>query len=206
VLALIFIGLIRVRRRLYGRRVPGESLQIAFLHPDLGIGGAERLVVDAAVSLKQRGHAVSITTAHHDISRCFEETRDGTLTVHVAGSSVPRHLRGKLHIVCAIGRALVGAVRVLIYDPGCDVAFVDAVPAPVPLLRLCGVRTLFYCHFPDKLLASGQAARSGSTAQARPSPRALLRALYRLPFDLLEEVCTGCASRVLVNSAYTAAV
>ena len=33
-----------------------------------------------------------------------------------------------------------------------------------------------------------------------------MRALYRLPFDLLEEISTGCASLVLVNSAYTASV
>ena len=204
-----FIVLVRVRRALVARRASGAPLRVAFLHPDLGIGGAERLVVDAAVALKRAGHTVSITTAHHDKTRCFEETRDGTLAVHVAGSSVPRHLRGKMHIVCAIGRALVGAVRILLAEPECDVVFVDAVPAPVPLLRACGVPTLFYCHFPDKLLASGQAAgAAGGAAHAAPpvSARALVRALYRLPFDLLEELSTGCASLVLVNSAYTASV
>lgn len=35
-------------------------MKIAFLHPDLGIGGAERLVVDAAVALQQQGHEVSM--------------------------------------------------------------------------------------------------------------------------------------------------
>ena len=212
---VVFVVITRVRRRVASRRhSPKASLRVVFLHPDLGIGGAERLVVDAAVSLKQRGHAVSITTAHHDVTRCFEETRDGTLRVHVAGSRVPRHLCGKLHIVCAIGRALVGAMRVLLADLECDVAFVDAVPAPVPLLRACGVPVLFYCHFPDKLLASGQAA--GAAGAASPAAaaaggtkarlKALARSAYRLPFDLLEEVCTGCASCVLVNSAYTASV
>ena len=29
-------------------------VKVAFLHPDLGIGGAERLVVDAAVALQVR--------------------------------------------------------------------------------------------------------------------------------------------------------
>lgn len=37
-----------------------KGLRIAFLHPDLGIGGAERLIVDAAVALKQRGHDVTM--------------------------------------------------------------------------------------------------------------------------------------------------
>lgn len=50
---------------------------IVFLHPDLGIGGAERLVVDAAVGLQQRGHKVVIFTSHCDPSHCFDEARDG---------------------------------------------------------------------------------------------------------------------------------
>lgn len=50
---------------------------IVFFHPDLGIGGAERLVVDAAVGLQQRGHHVVIFTNHCDRSHCFDECRDG---------------------------------------------------------------------------------------------------------------------------------
>lgn len=50
---------------------------IVFLHPDLGIGGAERLVVDAAVGLQKRGHKVVIFTSHCDPSHCFDEARDG---------------------------------------------------------------------------------------------------------------------------------
>lgn len=40
-------------------------------------GGAERLVVDAAMELKKRGHEVLIFTAHHDRQHCFEETLGG---------------------------------------------------------------------------------------------------------------------------------
>jgi hypothetical protein len=50
---------------------------IIFLHPDLGIGGAERLVVDAAVGLQRRGHRVVIFTSHCDPGHCFDEARDG---------------------------------------------------------------------------------------------------------------------------------
>jgi hypothetical protein len=50
---------------------------IAFLHPDLGIGGAEKLVIDAAVGLQNRGYKVTIFTSHCDPSHCFEEARDG---------------------------------------------------------------------------------------------------------------------------------
>lgn len=48
-----------------------------FFHPDLGIGGAERLVVDAAVGLQEQGHHVVIFTNHCDPSHCFDECRDG---------------------------------------------------------------------------------------------------------------------------------
>ena len=198
-LLVLLLLVVRVRglaaRRSAKRR--SRALRIAFLHPDLGIGGAERLVVDAAIALQARGHSVSITTAHHDRSRCFEETRDGTLAVHVAGSAVPRNLFGRLHIVCATLRSLVGAMWLVLSEPSCDAVVVDQVPSAVPLLRLCGLPVLFYCHFPDKLLVPGK---------QRKGFGALLKRAYRLPFDALEEVCTGAASLVLVNSAYTAGV
>ena len=47
---------------------------------------------------------------------------------------------------------------------------------------------LFYCHFPDLLLAQ---KRSG------------IRALYRWPLDAIEETTTGQAHLILVNSRYT---
>lgn len=51
---------------------------IVFIHPDLGIGGAERLVIDAAVGLQERGHRVTIYTSYCDRAHCFDEARDGT--------------------------------------------------------------------------------------------------------------------------------
>ena len=50
-------------------------MRISFIHPDLGIGGAERLVVDAAMGLKKLGYQVDVFTSHHDVNHCFEETK-----------------------------------------------------------------------------------------------------------------------------------
>lgn len=50
---------------------------VVFFHPDLGIGGAERLVIDAAVGLQNRGYRIVIFTSHCDKGHCFEEARDG---------------------------------------------------------------------------------------------------------------------------------
>lgn len=54
-----------------------KSKTVLFFHPDLGIGGAERLIIDAAVGLQNRGHKVVIFTSHCDPKHCFEEARDG---------------------------------------------------------------------------------------------------------------------------------
>lgn len=54
---------------------------VVFFHPDLGIGGAERLVVDAAVGLQARGLRVVIFTNHCDPGHCFDECRDGTASL-----------------------------------------------------------------------------------------------------------------------------
>lgn len=56
---------------------PFRAKTVVFLHPDLGIGGAERLVVDAAVGLQKLGHKVVIFTSHCDPKHCFDEARDG---------------------------------------------------------------------------------------------------------------------------------
>lgn len=52
--------------------------KIVFVHPDLGIGGAERLVIDAAVGLQSLGHHVTILTSYRNTAHCFDEARDGT--------------------------------------------------------------------------------------------------------------------------------
>lgn len=60
-------------------KAPSPPVQktIVFFHPDLGIGGAERLIIDAAVGLQELGNKVTIFTSHCDRQHCFEEARDG---------------------------------------------------------------------------------------------------------------------------------
>ena len=80
-----------------GAKKPARRIRkktIVFLHPDLGIGGAERLVVDAAVGLQNRGHNVVIYTSHCDPKHCFDEARDGmscSTTTTTTPSSPPTH-------------------------------------------------------------------------------------------------------------------
>ncbi|BFZ58851.1 Alpha-1,3-mannosyltransferase-like protein [Savitreella phatthalungensis] len=169
-------------------------MKIAFIHPDLGIGGAERLVVDAAVGLQELGHSVVIYTSYRDRDHCFPEARDGTLEVRVRGDTVvPANIAGKLSILCAMLRQLHLAVSLLGDQEEYDVVFADQLSVAIPLLKMRrpNLKVLFYCHFPDKLLST------------RAS---LLKSLYRVPFDYIEEKTTDAADRIVVNSRFTASV
>lgn len=164
-------------------------MRIGFIHPDLGIGGAERLAVDAALGLQQKGHNVDMWTSHHDPSHCFQETRDGTLNVKVYGDFIPRHIKGRFHVVMAILRNIWVALAMLFVGPKYDIIFADQISVTNPLLKLRGAKVLFYCHFPDKLLTQRNS---------------LAKKIYRFPVDFLEEVTTGMADVVVVNSQFTA--
>lgn len=50
-------------------------MKVTFIHPDLGIGGAERLVVDAAIAIQNAGNDVCIVTNSFTTGHCFMETK-----------------------------------------------------------------------------------------------------------------------------------
>ncbi|XP_010793506.1 alpha-1,3/1,6-mannosyltransferase ALG2 [Notothenia coriiceps] len=168
--------------------------RVVFLHPDLGIGGAERLVVDAAVALKSKGCSVQIWTAHYDPTHCFSETLDPELPVVCVGDWLPTNVFGYLHALCAYMRMIFVALY-LVFLSGVeyDVIFCDQVSVCIPVLRLSRHRkkVLFYCHFPDQLLTQRKSA---------------LKKLYRAPIDWMEERTTGMADMILVNSKFTAGI
>jgi alpha-1,3/alpha-1,6-mannosyltransferase len=118
--------------------------RVAFLHPDLGLGGAERLVVDAAVELSRFGHTVDMYTAYYDENRCFHETRSGDFAVIVSGGWFPRHVLGRLYALCAVVRCTLAAIFLAMRVwsgniPDYDVVIVDQVGLRLPqcLLQIC---------------------------------------------------------------------
>ncbi|XP_068830574.1 alpha-1,3/1,6-mannosyltransferase ALG2 [Capricornis sumatraensis] len=172
----------------------GPKPTVLFLHPDLGVGGAERLVLDAALALQARGCSVKIWTAHYDPGHCFAESRE--LSVHCAGDWLPRSLGwgGRGAAVCAYVRMIFLALYVLFLgDEEFDVVVCDQVSACIPVFKLARRRKkiLFYCHFPDLLLTRRDS---------------FIKRLYRAPIDWVEEYTTGMADCILVNSRFTAAV
>lgn len=99
---------------------------------------------------------------------------------------------GRFKAVLSYLRSLICVLWLIIYDDNDYAAVVvDQVSIVMPLLHLAGYRTIFYCHYPDKLL-------SGS--------RGLLKRFYRFLLDLLEEVSLLFAHKIYVNSEYTRTV
>jgi alpha-1,3/alpha-1,6-mannosyltransferase len=90
---------------------------------------------------------------------------------------LPRHVFYRFHAVCAYLRCIFVALCVLLWWPSFDVILVDQVSVVIPLLKLkASSKIVFYCHFPDLLLAQHTT---------------MLRRLYRKPIDMIEEATTG---------------
>lgn len=111
---------------------------------------------------------------------------------------VPASILGRFTILCAILRQVHLILQICLLSNELQqlaptAFFVDQLSAGIPLLRFLQphARVIFYCHFPDKLLAK----KGGS-----------LKAVYRLPFDWLESWSTGCSDTIVVNSNFTKSV
>lgn len=172
---------------------------IVFFHPDLGIGGAERLLIDAGVGLQNLGHKVTIFTSHRDTTHCFDEARDGTLDVRVRGDwLVPATILGRFKILCSILRqihlilAITWSGELAKLKP--TAFFLDQLSAGIPFLRWFwkDQKVLFYCHFPDLLLVQGR--------------KRWYKRTWRIGFDWWEGWGIRGADRVVVNSEFTKAV
>ena len=168
-----------------------RPLRIALLHHELGLGGAERLMVDAALALQARGHRVSLHAGAHDPARSFPATNDGRLDVRVRGRRLPLQIAGRLRLPLAVARAWVAAATALASGEHLDALLCDTVSQVLPLLRWrTQAPLLFYGHYPDSLLTP---------------PRTGWYRWYRVPLDRWELAGLDAADRLLVNSAFTAA-
>lgn len=175
-----------------------SKLNIVFYHPNLGIGGAERLIVDAAVGLQQQGHIIKLYTSYHNPQHAFNETYDnGSLSscIYVYGQSIPSSIYGKFHIIMAHIKAIYTAIYILYNEYNtADVFILDQISSFIPLLKYLhyNSRILFYCHYPDLLLSQNR--------------QSLLKKLYRLPYDYIEQITTLAADCICVNSKFTLSV
>ncbi|KAF8361175.1 algn-2 [Pristionchus pacificus] len=166
-------------------------MRVTVLHPDLGIGGAERLIVDAALALQTKGHTVKVVTNQFDASHAFTECSQ--LDITTSFSWVPRQFCGRFKAAWAYLRMCLAAVYVALFMQQ-DVILCDQISACLPLLRLLTrgkTRLVFYCHFPDLLLTDRATA---------------LKSLYRKLIDGVEAWSINYADVICVNSNFTASI
>lgn len=132
--------------------------------------------------------------------------------MHNVEPPFPRAIKGKFHILLAHLRQLHLVSHLVLSPPSPsstskssptssnpnpkatslakqhDVYFVDQLSTCVPFLRLfAGRRVVFYCHFPDKLLANGEFSEDVGKMRMRGG---WLKRVYRMPMDWVEEVTT----------------
>ncbi|KAK5650984.1 hypothetical protein RI129_002013 [Pyrocoelia pectoralis] len=170
-----------------------QKPKIVFIHPDLGIGGAERLVLDVAVSLSEK-NTVSFVTNHFNKQHAFEELQEGQFPVRVIGSWIPRSICGIFQALFSYIRMIYLAIFYVLFvnkNEKADLFFIDQIPMAVPFIKWAGGKVIYYCHHPD-LLAS--------------SPGGFMKRFYRLPINWLELKGTAMSDVILVNSQYTANV
>ena len=166
-----------------------KPMRIAFLHPNLGLGGAERLIVDAARALQQVGHKTTIFTSRYDPESAFAETRE--LDVRVVPTRVPESIGGRFLAPATILRMRRIANKLASERGAYDVVVCDLTAHVIPdLQRSLAVPVAFYCHYPDSLLTS--------------RPNTGIYGSYRKGIDASERRGLEAADCVMVNSAFTA--
>jgi len=164
-------------------------LNIAFLHPELGLGGAERWVVDTALSLHQAGHRVVIHCADYDPTRAFADIAAHGLEVKVRGRLLPAQIFGRLRAPCALLRMAWVSFALRLSSDSYDLIVADLVSHTLPVLGSSNLgKVVFYCHYPDLRLTP---------------PRRGIYAWYRRPLDWLERHGLEAADHILVNSRFT---
>lgn len=186
---------------------PPPPLEIVFVHLDLGIGGAEQLVLSLAQASLQEGHTVHLVTSNCLQSHCFDAVKkpNGILceNLHVWGNWIPSS------ILNMGGTALCSSIRLAYLCccvsrefPNADLCVLDVLSTPIPLL-LPYFSVLFYCHFPDQLLTrdtvNGEIIVGGEGEQRR----SVWKSWYRRVLDALEEATMNMADLIVVNSNFT---
>ncbi len=175
----------------------GNPVHVVYIHLDLGIGGAEQLVIQLAKASRDLGHKVDIVTTRCDQDHCFAAVKqpDGVLSenVYVYGRWIPPNIFGVATALMSTVRMIYLAYRVVRqHHKSADVVVVDVLPTSLPLLLtwMPTAGILFYCHFPDKLLLRNN--RGG-----------IFKKMYRRLLDSIEESTMGLSDTLVVNSRFT---
>ncbi|KAL3252861.1 hypothetical protein MRX96_054768 [Rhipicephalus microplus] len=208
-----------------------EPKKVCLVHLDLGVGGAERLMVDVGLALRSKGNPVQIITTHHDKNHCFPETLDEPLQ----GGVISRHFCGLLIQDSSHKQDVLLYLQLLLtLAPKLPVVVVVGDWLPRSILgrfyALCSyVRMMVAAMYivwcsdiqPDIIICDQVSACVPILRMCRDArivfychfpdlmlskPGGLLKRVYRWPIDALEQWSMKFADAVLVNSHFTGTV
>ena len=140
----------------------------------------------------------------HTLTELTSVLNVGTLDVRVRGNAIfPSSFLGRFHILLATLRQIhlvlqISAFSNELKELSPSYFIIDQLSACLPLLRWMwsNQRILFYCHFPDQLLARRDAK----------GVIGLITSVYRFVFDHFEVWTMTAADSVVVNSKFTKTV
>ena len=177
-----------------------NNLKIAIIHfPFRGITGSDRLITDAALSFKSKGHTVSVFTADLDKRvALFSDTNKLNII------SINTHLVESIHGAGFLFFYFLKSIIFLISTFGLllsqDLIICDQLPTSIFLLFILVKLTFrsddkrptlaYYCHFPE--FAHKDHLKMGPLTRA-----------YRHVFDSLEKMAMSCVDVVYANSNFT---
>lgn len=148
--------------------------RIAFFHPNLGIGGAERLILDIAESFQRKNHKVTIFTNYYSKNHCFESSKE--IDIISAFQWIPDTIFGAFGVYLAtLKMFLLTLYFLLFHQYFYDITFVDQIGViSTPFLKIFNKKVIFYCHFPDQFLTDR---------------KTFIKRIYRYPIDIFEVFC-----------------
>jgi alpha-1,3/alpha-1,6-mannosyltransferase len=197
--------------------LPSTMTHVVFIHLDLGIGGAESLVLNLAkatlpvessqTSSSTSTGTISIYTTHCSPTHCYDEVKpSGPLHsyLNIRGGWLPRSTALGGTALCSALRMMYLTYRAVQENPDANVFVLDVLPTGVPYLIGKNVKgVLFYCHFPDKLLTrdtvNGESLEDDSTLNGMQR----LKRMYRWAMDSVEEWTMNYSDLIVVNSRFT---
>lgn len=125
------------------------------------------MIVNFALSIKPDFNPTIFTPRFH---KSFPPCHDGRIKVETHGGFLPRHIKGKFYALMAYLRTILCTLWAIFFSIHYEVFIVDQISAVVPILKLCGRKVIFYCHFPDKALSTDR--------------KGIFKKIYRLWIDL----------------------
>ena len=164
-------------------------MKFAFIHADLVLGGAEKLILDMAKVLsKKEENEITIYTNTKQINNNFEISEK--IKIKKILSFLPKTFLNKFKAIFSYIRILLMTLYIILFEKKYDVYILDQISFPLIILKLFRKKTIFYCHYPDFL-------------QDDKKEKGVLKKIYRFFIFFLEYVSMKFSDLILCNSQFT---